>query len=140
MPHTLLSIKNAIVKISAVRATPVYVNFEDAITSVKAMFSSTDNTWEPVSGAIQNSTGALKHEVQMDLGQSTKTGELTAFLVANHGASGKMEFYPKGGSTTPKWVGDVIIKAPGELGGGVGIATTSVTMKVDGQPTITWEP
>jgi hypothetical protein len=139
MPHTLLSIKNAIVKIAPTRATPVYVNFEDAVTSFKALFTSTDNTWEPVSGAIQNSTGALKHEIQLDLGQSTKNGELMQFLVANHGASGKIEIFPKGGTTTPKYAADLVIKAPGELGGGVGIATTSVAMKVDGQPTITWD-
>ena len=140
MPHTLLTIKNAVVKIAPTRGTPVYVNFEDAVTSAKALFSSTDNTWEPISGAVQNSTGALKHEVQLDLGQSTKTGELTQFLVTNHGAQGKLEFYPKGGSTTPKYAADIIIRAPAELGGGVGVATTSVAMKVDGQPVITWEP
>lgn len=139
MPHTLLTIKSAIVKLAPTRATPVYVNFEDAITSAKLLFSSTDNVWEPVSGAVQNSTGALKYQVSLDLGQSTKTGELTAFLVANHGVSGKMEFYPKGGSTTPKVVADVVFKAPGELGGPVGVATTSSTFAVDGQPVITWD-
>lgn len=140
MPHTLLTIKNAVVKISITRTTPVFVAYEDALTSAKALFSSTDNTWEPISGAVQNSTGALKHEVTLDLGQSTKTGELMQILVANHGVAGKIEFYPKGGSTTPKYAADVILRAPGELGGGVGVATTSVTMKVDGQPVITWEP
>lgn len=139
MPHTLLSIKNAIVKLAPTRATPVYVNFEDAMTSTKLLFSSTDNTWEPISGAVQNSTGALKYEVQLDLGQSTKNGELQQFLVANHGVAGKMEFYPKGGTTTPKVVADVVFKAPAELGGGVGIATTSAAFKVDGTPAITWD-
>lgn len=139
MPHTLLTIKNATLKLAPTRATPVFVEFGDAITSAKALFSSTDNTWEPISGAVQNSTGALKHEVQIDLGQSTKTGELMQFLVTNHGVAGKLEFYPKGG-TTPKYVADVILRAPSELGGGVGVATTSASMKVDGQPTITWEP
>lgn len=140
MGHTLLTIKNATLKLAPTRTgTPVFVEFGDALTSAKILFTSTDNEWEPISGNVQNSTGALKYEAQLDLGQDTKTGGLTQFLVANHGAQGKMEFYPKGG-TTPKVVADVILRAPAELGGGVGVATTSASLKVDGTPVITWEP
>lgn len=140
MAHTLLTIKNAVVKFAPTRTTPVFVDFSDAITEIKVLFSSDDNQWIPVSGNIQNATGALKYQVQASLGQSTKTGELTQFLVANHGVAGKMEFYPKGGSTTPKVAVDVVLKAPAELGGGVGVVTTGVTMNVDGAAAITWEP
>jgi hypothetical protein len=139
MPHTLLTIKNASLKLANSRATPTFVDFGDALTSAKVNFSSADNTWEPISGAVQNSTGALKYEVQLDLGQSLKTGELMQYLIANHGVQGKAEFYPLGG-TTPKVAVDVVLKAPAEMGGAVGVATTSVTMKVDGAAAITWTP
>lgn len=138
MPHTLLTVKNATLKMAPTRTAPVYVEFGDALSSAKVLFTSTDNTWEPISGNVQNSTGALKYEVVLDLGQDTKSGGLLQFLVANHGAAGKMEFYPKGG-TAPKVLADVIVRAPGELGGAVGVATTSVTLKVDGAAAITWD-
>lgn len=140
MAHTLLTIKNATVKMANTRTgTPVFTDFSDAITEIKVLFSSDDNQWIPVSGNVQNSSGALKYQVQATLGQSTKTGELMQFLVANHGVQGKLEFYPKGG-TIPKFAGDIVLKAPAELGGGVGIVSTGVTMAVDGVPVITWEP
>jgi hypothetical protein len=136
--HTILAIKNATVKLSATRATPVFVDHSDAIDNVKGNISSDDFQWVPVSGNVQNQTGALKHEVVLNLGQDTKTGGLMNFLLVNHGAAGKLEFYPKGGAT-PKYAADIIIKAAADYGGGVGVATTTVTLKVDGQPTITWD-
>lgn len=139
MPHTILTIKNATLKLSASRTTPVFVEFGDALDNAKVNISSEDFQWVPISGNVQNQTGGLKHEVALNLGQDTKTGGLTQFLYANHGALGKCEFYPKGG-TSPKFAGDVILKAPDGLGGGVGVATATVVLKVDGLPVITWEP
>lgn len=139
MAHNVLSIKNALVKLSPTRTTPVYTEFGDAIDIVKANISSDDVQWVPVSGLVLNETGALKWDVEINLGQDTKTGGLLQYLITNHGAKGKIEFYPKGG-TVPKFVGDVVLKAPNTLGGGVGVATASVSLKVDGQPIITWEP
>ncbi len=139
MAHNILAIKNALVKFSPSRTTPVWTEFGDAIDVAKANISSEDFKWVPVSGAVQNSTGALMWEVELNLGQDTKTGGLMQYLVANHGVAGKIEFYPKGG-TIPKFAGDIVLKAPNTLGGGVGVATAGVTMKIDGQPVITWEP
>jgi hypothetical protein len=139
MAHNILTIKNALVKLSPTRTTPVFTEFGDAVDQAKVNISSDDFTWTPVSGTVQNQVGALKYEVALNLGQDTKTGGLMQFLVSNHGASGKIEFYPKGG-TTPKFAGDIVIKAPDGYGGGVGVATAAVTMKIDGTPAITWEP
>lgn len=138
--HNILVIKNAVVKLANTRITPTFNTYEDAIDIAQCNLSSDDFQWVPVSGNVQNQTGALKWEIQLNLGQDTKTGGLTQFLIANHGVAGKLEYYPKGGSTTPKVAADVILKAPAALGGGVGVATTAVTLKVDGQPVITWEP
>lgn len=139
MAHTLLAIKNATLKLSPTRGTPVFVEFGDALDSALVNITSEDYSWDPISGVPQNQVGALKHEVVLNLGQDTKTGGLMQWLYANHGALGKIEFYPKGGSI-PKFAGDIIVRAAGALGGGKGVATTSVTLKVDGLPVITWEP
>jgi len=140
MAHNILTIKNAVVKLSNSRTTPVWVDHSDALDQAKVNISSDDFQWVPISGNIQNQTGALKYEVVLNLGQDTKTGGLLQYLVANHGVAGKIEFYPKGGTTTPKFAGDIILKAPDGLGGPVGVATATVTLKVDGAPVITWEP
>lgn len=139
MAHNILTIKNATLKLSPSRTTPVFTEFGDALDSALVNISSDDFEWVPISGNVQNSTGGLKHEVVLNLGQDTKTGGLMQYLYANHGLAGKIEFYPKGG-TTPKFAGDVVLKAASTLGGGVGVAVTNVTMKVDGLPVITWEP
>lgn len=138
MPHTILAIKNASVKLANTRVTPTFVDHSDAIDNVKGNATSEDFQWVPVSGVVLNQTGALKWEVVLNLGQDTKTGGLMNYLIVNHGAAGKIEFCPKGGAT-PKFAADIILKAPADYGGGVGVATTSVTLKVDGQPTITWD-
>lgn len=141
MPHNILTVKNASLRLAPTRTgTPVFTEFGDALSLAQANISSEDFEWKPISGNMQGQTGALQWEVQLDLGQDTKTGGLMQYLIANHGAAGKCEFFPKGGTTTPKFVGDVVLKAPSALGGGVGIATASVTLRVDGQPVITWEP
>lgn len=139
--HNILAIKNAVVKLANTRGgTPTFFTFEDALDLAQLNLTSDDFQWVPVSGNVQNQTGAIKWEVQLNLGQDTKTGGLMQFLVANHGVAGSLEYYPKGGSTTPKVAVNIIIKAPGTIGGAVGVATTTATLKVDGQPTITWEP
>jgi hypothetical protein len=138
--HNILAIKNAGLKIAPTRVTPTFQTFEDALDSAQLNLTSDDFQWVPISGNVQNQTGAIKWEVQLNLGQDTKTGGLMQFLVANHGVAGKLEYYPKGGSTTPKVAADIIIKAPATIGGGVGVATTTASLKVDGQPVITWEP
>lgn len=139
MGHNILTIKNATLKLAASRDVgAVFTEFGDALDQAKVNISSEDFQWVPISGAVLNETGALKHEVVLNLGQDTKTGGLTQFLYANHGAAGQVEFFPKGG-TTPKFAGNVILKAPDGLGGGVGVATATVTLKVDGDPVITWE-
>lgn len=139
--HNILAIKNAVVKLANTRGgTPAFQTFEDALDIAQLNLSSDDFQWVPVSGNVQNQTGAIKWEAQLNLGQDTKTGGLMQWLVANHGVAGTMEYFPKGGSTTPKVSANVIIKAPAQIGGGVGVATTAATLKIDGQPTITWEP
>lgn len=139
--HNILVIKNAVLKLANTRGgTPVFNTYEDALDSAQMNLTSDDFQWVPISGNVQNGTGALKWEVQLNLGQDTKTGGLMQFLVANHGVSGSLEYFPKGGSTTPKVTANVIIKAPANIGGGVGVASTTATLKVDGQPVITWEP
>jgi hypothetical protein len=134
MPHTLLEIKNASFK-AAVGAAAL-VEYADAIDSATVNVSNTDYKFSPISGAVQQGAGALTEEIQISLGQDFTAASLYTFLRTNHGAKGKIEFYPKGG-TVPKVAANVTFKAPTSMGGAPGIAMSTATMLVDGVSTIT---
>lgn len=129
--HTPLNIKNAIVSIDG-------VEYSDAITSATLTASSEDSVWTPVSGNIQTSTGALKWEANIEFGQdATANSTLTAKLLAFHGLSKTVIIKPTG-TATQSWTFTATIKAPSQLGGGVGIATSTATFPVSGQPTLVY--
>lgn len=126
--HTPLNIKNAIVSIDG-------VEYSDAITSATLTATSEDTVWTPVSGNIQTSTGALKWTATIEFGQdATANTTLQAKLLSLHGLNKTVVIKPTG-TTTQSWTFTATIKAPTTLGGGVGIATSSATFPVSGQPT-----
>jgi hypothetical protein len=138
MAHNVLNIKNASVKLAL--GAGVFTEYADAIDNAALNNTNASSQWIPVSGVVQQVEGALVWEVVLNLGQDLKTGSLYLFLLNNHGATGKIEFFPAGGATTPKVAANVTFSAPRALGGGVGIATAQATLRVDGQPTITPAP
>lgn len=134
MPHTILEIKNASLK-AAVGAA-VLVEYADAIDSAALNSTSSPVKWVPINGAVQQGAGPLSEEIVLNIGQDLTAGSLWLFLRNNHGAKGKVEFYPKGG-TAPKVAANVTFQAPGTLGGGVGVGTSGATLLVDGIAAIT---
>lgn len=129
LPHKVMNISSATATVSA-------VDFSDAITLVTFNQTSTDTTWTPVSGNTQTSTGVPVWTATVEFGQDlTANTTLTNFLIANHGKTAVLAFKPAGGVQTIS--GTVTIKAPATLGGGVGVATSSTELPVNGQPTIT---
>lgn len=135
MPHNVLEIKNASFKAAVGAGT--LTEFADAVESIQLQATSTAKVWEPISGAVQQGAGAAKETVVLNIGQDLTAGSLWLFLRANHGAKGKVEFYPKGG-TTPKVAANVTFQAPGTLGGNATANTVSgATLLVDGLATIT---
>jgi hypothetical protein len=138
MGHNILEIKNASFK--AAVGAGVLTEFADAVDSITLGATATAKSWEPISGAVQQNVGAQTENITLNIGQDLKTGSLWLFLRTNHGAKGKVEFYPKGG-TTPKVAANVTFQAPGTLGGDAKATTVSgATLLVDGLATITPEP
>jgi len=138
MAHNVLEIKNASFK--AAVGAGVLTEFADAVASVQLQASSTPRSWNPISGAIQQNVGAQSESIVLNIGQDLTTGSLWLFLRTNHGAKGKVEFFPKGG-TTPKVAANVTFQAPGTLGGTADAETASgATLLVDGLATITPAP
>lgn len=138
MAHNVLEIKNASFK-AAVGAGAL-VEFADAVESIQLQAAASPITWQPISGAIQQTVAAPTETVVLNIGQDLKTGSLWLFLRTNHGAAGKIEFFPKGG-TTPKVTANVVFQAPGTLGGNQTAQTVSgATLLVAGLATITPEP
>lgn len=128
-PHKVLNI-------SAASTTVSGVDFSDAITLVTFNSTSTDTVWTPVSGNTQTSTGVPIWTATIEFGQDlTANTTLTNFLIANHGKAVTVTYKPTGATQTIS--ASVTIKAPSVLGGGVGVATSSTELPVNGQPTVT---
>lgn len=137
MPHNVLEIKNASFK--AALGAGVLTEFADAVESIQLQATASPTKWHPISGAIQQGVGAPTETLVLNIGQDLKTGSLWLFLRANHGAKGKVEFFPKGG-TLPKVTANVTFQAPGTLGGSQAATTVSgATLLVDGLAVITPE-
>jgi len=134
MPHTMLEIKNASFK--AALGAAALVEYADAVESAAINVSSSPYKFTPISGAVQQGSGALTEEIQISLGQDLTAASLYTFLRTNHGGKGKIEFFPKGG-TLPKVAANVTFQAPAVIGGGAGIAMATATLLVDGLCTIT---
>jgi hypothetical protein len=134
MPHVLLEIKNASFK--AALGVAALVEYADAIESAQVNTTSTPYKFTPISGAVQQGSGALTEEIVISLGQDLTAASLYTFLRTNHGGKGKVEFFPKGG-TVPKVAANVTFQAPGAIGGAAGIGMAQATLLVDGICAIT---
>lgn len=139
MAHTILEIKNASLKLALGAGT--FTEYADAVDNAALNSASTANTWTPISGVNQQTASPLTETIVLNIGQDLKTGSAWLFLRTNHGAAGKVEFYPAGG-TTPKVAADVVFQAPGTVGGagGGGIPTSQATLLVKGLAVITPAP
>ena len=138
MPHTILEIKNASLKMAL--GAGVLAEYADAAQSAALATTSTANTWAPINGVNQQTASPLTETIALEIGQDLKTGSAWLFLRNNHGLAGKVEFYPSGG-TTPKVAADVIFQAPSTVGGAAGgIPTATATLLVKGLAVITPTP
>ena len=131
MAHSIMNIKTADVTLDA-------VSYADAITSATLTATSEDTTWTPVSGNTQTQTGVLKWNVELEFGQDlTANSTLTAKLLALHGQVKTLVLKPTG-TATQSITASVTVKAPAQIGGGVGVATSSASLPVNGQPTFVY--
>lgn len=125
--HTVLNLGSSIVSIDA-------IEYSDAITSASLTATSEDSTWIPLSGNVKTTTGALQWTVTLEFGQDlTANTTLTAKLLSLHGLQKTVVIKPTGTATQSITL-TATIKAPGVIGGGVGVATSNATFPVNGQP------
>ncbi|MDO5876496.1 hypothetical protein FV140_14620 [Paenarthrobacter ureafaciens] len=132
MPHKVTNISAASTTVSA-------VDFSDAITLVTFTSDSTDTVWTPISGVTQTTTGVPVWTANIEFGQDLSANStLTKFLVDNHGKTTTLVYKPNGGiGGTQTITANVTIKMPSTLGGGVGVATSTTTLPVNGALNIT---
>lgn len=131
LAHTPLTIKNAIVSIDA-------IEYSDAITSAKLSNTFDTAVWTPVSGNVQSTVGALVWTLDLEFGQDfVANTTLTAKLIALHGQTKTIVIKPTG-TATQSFTVTAVLTAPKEIGGGVGVATSTATFGVSGQPTIVY--
>lgn len=131
LPYTPLNIKNAVVSIDGVEYT-------DAITVAKLTNTFEVSTFPSISGAGQQTVGPLVWTAELEFGQdATANTTLTAKLIAFHGLTKTVVIKPTG-TTTQSWTFTATITAPKELGGAQGVAMTSASFPVTGQPTIVY--
>ncbi|MFC8038626.1 hypothetical protein ACFUOZ_04665 [Paenarthrobacter sp. NPDC057355] len=138
--NNILTLKNTIVKITNTRTgTPTFTEFSDATNSAVLNMAYDIIEHKPVSGVNQTQVGTITWSATLEISQDLKTGSFWLYCLNNHGAAGKIEFYPKGG-TLPKVTGDIIIGAPSQVGGSAGSALyATVTFSFDGAATVTPE-
>lgn len=131
LAHTPLNIKNAVVTLDG-------IEYSDAITSAKLSNTFDTAVWSPVSGNVQSTVGPLVWTCDLEFGQDLVANTtLTAKLISLHGQSKVVVIKPTG-TATQSFTFTAVITAPKELVGGTGVATSSATFGVSGQPTIVY--
>lgn len=131
LAHNVLNIKNAVVSIDG-------IEYSDAITLAKLSNTFDTQVWSPVSGNVQQTVGPLVWTCDLEFGQDfTANSTLTAKLIALHGQSKTVIIKPTG-TTTQSWTFTATITAPKEIGGGTGVATSTASMPVSGQPALVY--
>ena len=131
LAHNVLNIKNAVVSIDG-------IEYSDAITLAKLSNTFDTQVWSPVSGNVQQTVGPLVWTCDLEFGQDfTANSTLTAKLIALHGQSKTVIIKPTG-TTTQSWTFTATITAPKEIGGGTGVATSTASMPVSGQPVLVY--
>lgn len=127
--HTPLTLKNVTITIDG-------VDYSDALIVAKLSNTFETSVWTPLSGNIQSTVGPLVWTCDVEFGQDfVANTTLTAKLIAFHGLTKPVVIKPTG-SVTQSFTFNAVLSAPKELGGGVGVATSSATFGVNGQPTI----
>lgn len=119
-------------------ATSTGDEFQKAITSAELAPSSSNVTFQGgTPDAAFTFPGPTSWVLNLTYGQDVTTpGSLSEYLWKNRGKSVPFTLEPKKGGTS--WAGDVII-SPGAAGGAVAsVATATVALGVQGEPTPTF--
>lgn len=130
-PHNALVIEDVMLTLDG-------KEYSTACDSIILVPTTTKNRWEPVNGKSQTRVARPSWALTLNLGQDFDTTSLTHALIEGHGSTVPFILQPLGESDTAKIAGSVTLEAVQVGGAGKSIATSGVTLDVDGQPEFTW--
>lgn len=128
--------RDVLLKINTTDAVPVDVgDFEAHASQVQFDPNTPTVTFKGLANNSATFTGAATWTVTIALAQDWETpGSLSRYLHEHEGETIDVDFEPVRGGTA---VNARVIVAPGSIGGGVdAVAASTVTLAVDGKPTI----
>lgn len=112
--------------------------FSTACDSVTLVPTTTKTRWKPVNGKATTRVARPSWALTLNLGQDFDTAGLTHELIEGHGTTVPFILAPNGASDTAKIEGFVTLESVQVGGASEVIATSAVTLDVDGQPVFTW--
>jgi len=112
--------------------------FSTACDSITLVPTTTKTRWKPVNGKGTTRVAKPDWALTLNLGQDFDTTGLTHELIEGHGTTVPFILAPNGSSDTAKIEGFVTLEAVQLGGASQAVATSSITLDVDGQPAFTW--
>ena len=112
--------------------------FSTACDSVTLTPTTGKLRWKPVNGKKKTVVADPDWALGLNLGQDFDNTGLLHELIENHGTSVPFILSPNGVSGVAKIEGFVTLEAGAIGGASEAIATSAVTLDVDGQPDFTW--
>lgn len=112
--------------------------FSTAVDSTILVPTTVKARWKPVNGKKTTRVAKPDWALTLNLGQDFDNSGLLHELIENHGETVPFILSPNGSSDVAKIEGFVTLEAAQAGGASEAIATSAVTLDVDGQPTFTW--
>lgn len=114
------------------------VDYGSACDSVLLVPTTPKQKFRPVNGRKKSKVAKPDWVLTLNLGQDFDKASLIAQLIDRHGESVPFTLLPEGDTLAAKVEGTVTLEA-GQIGGASEtVATSSVSLDVDGQPAFTW--
>ena len=129
-PHTPLVIED-------VRLSLDGVDYATACDSITLVPTTAKVRWKPVNGRKSTRVPKPDWALTLNLGQDFDRAGLAAQLIERHGESVPFILTPEG-SGAAQIAGNVTLEAAQFGGASEAVATSAVTLDVDGQPQFTW--
>lgn len=113
------------------------VDYATALDSVLLVPTTTKNKWKPVNGHKKPRVARPDWVLTLNVGQDFDKASLTAQLITRHGQNVPFVLTPQDGAVA-KIEGTVTLEAVQVGGASEAVATSGVSLDVDGQPKWTW--
>lgn len=112
--------------------------YSTACDSVILVPTTTKNRWKPVNGQKKTRVAKPDWALTLNLGQDFDVTGLTHALIDGHGETVPFILQPLGATDAAKISGSVTLEAVQLGGASEAIATSGVTLDVEGAPVFVW--